>query len=73
MMKLSTLRKRHAQERRALLREALEAAGWTYQKAGVLLGCSTSTVQMAVSRDEILRAEYLKKGEHAGIGGRPPL
>lgn len=68
---MKTLRDRHVRERRALLREALEAAGWTYQKAAELLDCGTSTVQMAVSRDEILREEYAKKAERAGVGGRP--
>lgn len=76
MMKMATLVKKQRDrcrvERRELFRQALEEAGWTYQRAGELIGMTTSGVQMAVVRDPILFAEYQKKAERAGVGGRPP-
>lgn len=71
MMKLSTLRARHARERRALVREALTEAGWTYRGAAELLGCCTSAVQKIVERDAVLREEREEKALRAGVGGRP--
>lgn len=71
MIKLRTLKERHARERRALVREALVAAGWTYRGAAELLDCSTSGLQKIVERDEVLRKERDEKALRAGVGGRP--
>ncbi len=53
--KLALLRDEHAANEYSLLRQALEEAEWSQQKAAALLGCSTSTLYRAIGRHPRLR------------------